>query len=104
MSEIPEGWTKASEGIRRRVLEHTPEMMLVKVHFEEGASAPEHAHPHVQASYILSGRFEFTIGGQAKIVAAGDTLIIPGNTLHSGRSLEEGELIDCFTPRRDDFL
>lgn len=97
-------WTYASEGIRRRVLEQTPEMMLVAVRFEQGASAPAHEHPHVQASYILSGKFEFTIAGETKTVSAGDTLMIPGHTVHSGVSLEEGELVDCFTPRRDDFL
>jgi quercetin dioxygenase-like cupin family protein len=104
MTEIPEGWDYASEGIRRRVLEHTPDMMLVAVHFEQGASAPAHEHPHVQATYVLSGKFEFIIGGEVKTVTAGDTLMIPGNTVHSGVSLEAGELIDCFTPRRDDFL
>jgi quercetin dioxygenase-like cupin family protein len=31
-------------------------------------------------------------------------MLIPSNAEHSCLCLEEGELIDAFTPRRDDFM
>lgn len=54
------------EGISRKVLAHSDNMMSVEVHFEEGAIGPMHSHPHEQLTYVLSGEFEFTIGDEKK--------------------------------------
>ena len=32
------------------------------------------------------------------------SFIVPGNVVHGVRALTAGRLIDCFTPRREDFL
>ena len=53
---------------------------------------------------MKSGRFEFTIGGEAFEVGPGDAFVVPSGAVHSCRALEPGVLIDTFTPRRDDFL
>jgi quercetin dioxygenase-like cupin family protein len=29
---------------------------------------------------------------------------VPSGVVHSARALEAGELVDCFTPMREDFL
>lgn len=34
----------------------------------------------------------------------GDTYAIPGNTPHSFEVIEGGEVIDVFTPHREDYL
>lgn len=62
------------EGISRKVLAHSDNMMSVEVHFEEGAIGAMHSHPHEQLTYVLSGEFEFTIGDEKKIVKTGDTM------------------------------
>ncbi|EDM59841.1 possible pectin degradation protein [Vibrio parahaemolyticus AQ3810] len=54
------------EGISRKVLAHSDNMMSVEVHFEEGAIGAMHSHPHEQLTYVLSGEFEFTIGDEKK--------------------------------------
>jgi len=46
-------------GVSRRVLSHTPQLMLVEVTFASGAVVPAHSHPHQQISYIKSGRFSY---------------------------------------------
>ena len=38
------------------------------------------------------------------VMTAGDTVYIPGNVEHSLVCLEKGELIDIFTPEREDFI
>ena len=91
-------------GATRRVLLHTPELMLVEFNFEAGAVGALHAHPHVQASYIAAGRFEVTIGGETEILRVGDSFIVPPNAEHGVRALQAGTLIDSFTPARADFL
>ena len=52
----------------------------------------------------MSGKFEFEIDGVKQIVEAGDGVYIEPNLLHSAVCLEEGELIDTFSPVREDFL
>lgn len=91
-------------GSTRRVLLHTPELMLVEFAFEAGAVGAAHAHPHVQASYIAAGRFEVTINGTTETLAAGESFIVPSHAEHGVRALEAGALIDSFTPARADFL
>jgi quercetin dioxygenase-like cupin family protein len=63
-----------------------------------------HSHPHEQLTYVLSGRFSFTIDGVTKEVSAGDTLYKKPNVVHGCVCLEAGTLLDTFTPQREDFL
>lgn len=91
-------------GVTRRVLLHTPEMMLVEFNFEAGAVGPLHAHPHLQASYVAAGRFEVTVAGGSEVLRIGDSFIVPSNAEHGVVALEAGTLIDSFTPARADFL
>lgn len=78
--------------------------MAVENHFETGAIGAMHSHPHQQLTYVLSGKFEFTIGDETHIVTAGDTLHKMPNVIHGCKCLEAGVLLDVFTPQREDFL
>ncbi|MGR5232809.1 cupin domain-containing protein [Vibrio rotiferianus] len=92
------------EGISRKVLAHSENMMSVEVHFETGAIGAMHNHPHEQLTYVLSGEFEFTIGNEKKIVKAGDTMYKEPDIEHGCVCLKAGVLIDTFTPMRKDFV
>jgi quercetin dioxygenase-like cupin family protein len=91
-------------GVRRKVLVHTPELMLVEVTFEAGAEGSPHAHPHVQACYVAEGRFAITIDGVTETLSAGGSFVVASGLTHGVKALTAGRLIDAFTPRRDDFL
>ncbi|WP_277977341.1 cupin domain-containing protein [Pantoea endophytica] len=91
-------------GVTRRILAHGGTMMAVEVTFEQDAVGPLHHHPHEQLTYVLSGRFAFTIDGVTKEVGAGDTLYKAPNMVHGCVCLEAGVLLDTFTPQREDFL
>ncbi|SEW45922.1 Cupin domain-containing protein [Cognatiyoonia koreensis] len=91
-------------GLSRKVGAHNDNLMVVEVHFDKGVTAPLHHHPHEQITYVMSGRFEFTIGDETYIVGAGDSLYKQPNIEHGATCLEAGTLLDVFTPRRDDFL
>lgn len=91
-------------GVTRQVLAESPELMVVSFKFETGAQGKLHQHPHVQSTYVARGRFRFFRDGITYELRTGDSLVIPGNIQHGCECLEAGELIDCFTPRRDDFL
>lgn len=92
------------DGVTRRVLAHGGTMMAVEVRFEKGATGPLHHHPHEQLTYVLSGRFAFTIEGETREVGAGDTLYHAPDVVHGCVCLEAGVLLDTFTPQREDFL
>ena len=91
-------------GVTRQVLADHPDLMVVKFVFEEGGVGKLHNHPHVQSTHIKSGRFCFSMDGVETEYGPGDSFVIPSNAVHGAVCLEAGELIDCFTPRRDDFL
>jgi quercetin dioxygenase-like cupin family protein len=97
-------WTELAPGNRRRVLVSRPELMQVEFAFDAGAVGALHSHPHVQASYIAEGQFEVTIGGAMQVLGQGGSFIVPPDVVHGVKALTAGRLLDCFTPRRDDFM
>lgn len=91
-------------GLTRKVAAHNDNLMVVEVHFEKGTVAPRHYHVHEQITYVISGKFEFTVGDDTYIVEAGDSLYKQSNIEHGATCLEDGTLLDVFTPHREDFL
>jgi len=53
---------------------------------------------------VESGKFELTIGRKKKVLKAGDGYYVAPDELHGCVCLEEGVLIDIFSPHRADFL
>ena len=95
----------ADPGVTRQVLADHPDLMVVAFKFlDKGATGKLHNHPHIQSTFVESGRFLFTIDGEELEVGAGDSFVIPTNAVHGCVCIEPGKLIDSFTPRRDDFL
>lgn len=92
------------QGVEREILAHNGSLMAVEVSFETGATGPMHCHPHEQLTYVLSGIFQFTIGEETQIVRTGDTLYKRSGIVHGCVCLESGQLLDIFTPVREDFL
>lgn len=98
------GWTPTEPGVRRRILTHNDQLMVVEVAFETGAVGSLHSHPHVQASVVADGVFEVTIEGRTERLEKGGSFIVPSNAVHGCRAIEAGRLIDAFTPARAEFL
>lgn len=99
-------WTELGDGIRRKIVAHTSQLMSVLVQFDKGAIGTPHAHDvHDQIAYVLSGSFEAEIGGQKRVLRVGDAFVAPHLTMHGVVALEAGStLLDQFSPRRDDYL
>lgn len=78
--------------------------MLSVVNFEPNSVVLEHEHPHEQMGVLVSGRLEFTIGDETRLIGPGDQWKIPGGVRHTVRSLDEPAVaIDIFHPVRDDY-
>ncbi len=97
-------WEDAEPGVIRKIMRPGEALMMMEVHFEEGAEGYEHAHPHEQMSYCLKGKVEFTVEGDKTVISAGETIVIPGGARHSAKALAPSALLDCFTPVREDLI
>ena len=91
-------------GVTRRILSYDENLMSVEVSFETGAVGAEHTHPHTQCSYVLSGRFSYSVEGESVELNPGDSIVVPSGLPHGTVCLEKGVLLDIFTPMRKDFL
>lgn len=81
--------------------------MVTKMNYVKGNFATTHQHPHEQCGYVISGRHHLIVETEPRIdviLTAGDSYAIPGNTPHSFEVLEGGEVVDVFTPQREDYL
>ena len=97
-------WEKVDTGIKRKILSYDEKLMLVQVHFEKGGIGAVHNHHHSQSTFISSGVFEITIDGITQKLFQGDSFYVPPNKLHGAVCLEEGEMIDAFSPMREEFI
>ncbi len=78
--------------------------MVCKMNYVVGNFATEHSHPHEQSGYVISGRYLMTVAGKSYELNPGDSYAVPGNVPHSFKVIEGGEVIDVFTPIREDYL
>ena len=101
-----EPWTELGDGIRRKIVGHTPELMSVLVQFDQGAIGTPHAHDaHDQIAFVISGSFSCEVGGVKRVLKPGDAFVAPRLTPHGVVALEPGStLLDQFSPRREDYL
>lgn len=99
-------WTELGDGIRRKIVGHTADLMSVLVQFDKGAIGTAHAHDaHDQIAFCVAGSFQVDVAGDKRILKAGDAFVVPRQVWHGVVALEPGSvLLDQFSPRRDDFL
>lgn len=98
---------KTFKGVNLDSLAVGEKSMVTKMNYVKGNFATLHAHPHEQCGYVISGEYRLIVEADEKIdviMHPGDTYAIPGNTPHSFEVIEGGEVIDVFTPQREDYL
>lgn len=98
---------KTFKGVNLDSLAVGERSMVTKMNYVRGDFATLHTHPHEQCGYVISGTYHLIVDCEEKIdviMHPGDTYAIPGNTPHSFEVIEGGEVVDVFTPHRDDYL
>lgn len=90
-------------GLRRQVMSYSPSMMLVRHTMEEGWIGAKHSHPHEQLVYVVSGHLVFTHPGGDFEARTGESFLVPGGVEHQARALADSEVLDVFTPYREDY-
>jgi quercetin dioxygenase-like cupin family protein len=97
-------WETAGNEVKRKVLAYDSDLMMVHVRFSKGAIGYVHTHPHRQVTFVEQGSFEVQIAQVKTILRKGDSFIVPPDVEHGVVALEDGDLLDVFTPAREDFL
>ena len=82
---------------------HTDSMTVAHWEIKAGSILPLHDHVHEQVVNMLEGELEMTIGGETRVMTAGQTYAIPSQVPHSGKALTDCKVIDVFTPAREDY-
>ncbi len=83
---------------------HSKQLTFGHFTIEKGAVLPEHSHPHEQWTNLIQGELEFDINGEKEILTPGKTAFIPSGLPHSAKAITECKVIDCFLPKREDFV
>lgn len=83
---------------------HGERLTLAVVEIEPDAVLPEHDHANEQFGIMLRGSASFRVGDERRELGPGDIWRIPGGTSHALVAGPEGaEVIDIFSPPRDDW-
>ncbi|RZU41945.1 cupin domain-containing protein [Edaphobacter modestus] len=90
-------------GMRRQVLANTDQLMLIRHFFDADWVGGRHSHPHHQLVYVISGAIRVDVDGKVFDARAGDSFIVDGGVEHQASALEASEVLDVFTPTREDY-
>lgn len=101
LAEVPVSFPE--EGLTRQVLAWSEQMMLVRHLMKSGWHGTRHSHPHEQMVYIVRGHLRVICDGSVFEVSSGDSFIVPGGVEHQASAFEESEVLDIFTPFREDY-
>jgi quercetin dioxygenase-like cupin family protein len=83
------------------------DLMMARIRMPAGVEVPLHAHSHEQMTNVMSGEVEFRLGEggtDVRLLTAGDAVIIPGNLPHGSLCLKDAEVIELFSPPREDWI
>ena len=99
---------KVFKGVSLDSLAIGEKSMVTKMNSIKGNFATTHQHPHEQCGYVISGEYRLKVEIPEEnidiLLHAGDSYAIPENTPHSFEVIEGGEVVDVFTPQREDYL
>jgi quercetin dioxygenase-like cupin family protein len=101
LATLPE--ERVTDKISRKIAAGEREM-IVWWSMKAGAHATAHKHPHEQIAWMLKGKMEFRLGSERRTCGPGDVVVIPGGVEHEVFFPEDSEVIDVFSPPREDFL
>ena len=87
----------------RQVLAYNPQLMMVRHNFTRGWVGARHSHPHHQMVYVVTGHILFEAEDKKWNLRAGDSVVVDGSLDHQASALEDSEVLDIFTPYREDY-
>ena len=93
-----------AEGITMVTVAHGEKTMMCTFSISKGAKIPAHGHPHEQIGTMISGSLRFTVDGESRVVKTGDSWCFKGGIEHAAEALEDSQIIEVFSPLREEYL
>lgn len=95
--------TDLAEGVAFKALATGKEMMVTIMYYEEDAVVKPHCHHNEQAGFVVEGKLKMRIGNEENIIEKGDSYIVKADEVHSMIALKKSEVVDTFSPPREDY-
>ncbi len=99
-----DAYKKQFLGVDFVVLSIGKDTMVTKMLYKPTDSVPTHKHPNEQSGYIISGKYKLSFNGHEYLLSEGDTYSIPADIEHTFEIIEAGQVVDVFSPIRQDYL
>lgn len=97
------GPKKPAEGVEIRAISGE-RMTMAFFRLAPGSQVPEHSHPHEQIGTVLKGSLTLFVDGGETLVEEGGAYIIPPDRPHAGKCGDvDTEIIEVFSPVREDY-
>lgn len=90
-------------GIYRKTLTYNKNIMLCYFNLIKGSQIPLHSHKEHQIGYVLKGKLKFITENGEFIAKEGDSYVFNSNEKHGAVILEDTDVIDVFSPAREDY-
>ncbi|MFX1494981.1 MAG: cupin domain-containing protein [Promethearchaeota archaeon] len=94
---------KVLDGVYRRTLSYSNNLMLCHFFLKKGSEIPIHSHKQHQIGYVIRGKLNFFTENDNFIAEKGASYLFNSNEKHGAIILEDSEVIDVFNPSRDDY-
>ncbi|MBF89276.1 MAG: cupin [Candidatus Marinimicrobia bacterium] len=97
---------EVNSSLKRQII-YGKNIMVAKMKIKEGFIVPLHYHENEQLSQVISGSIRFWFGENREKTLdlfAGEIVVIPGNLPHEALMLEDVEVVDTFSPPRQDWI
>jgi len=94
---------KALDGVYRKTLAYDNDVMLCLFLLEKDAVIPLHEHKAHQIGYVLKGKIKFITETREFIANEGDSYVFDSNEKHGAELFEDSEVIEVFSPTREDY-
>ena len=104
IKKSPQDYREVLDGIELKTLVYGDKTLTTEFRLKKGCTLPDHAHPHEQTGYLVSGHMILRIGSEVFEVTPGDSWCIPGDVSHGADILEDSVAIEVFSPVREDYL
>ena len=63
--------------------------------YPAGTEAKPHAHPNEQFQVVVKGKARYRVGEEEKVIGPGEVVLVPANTEHEVKILEDLEVINA---------
>ncbi|MDR3629121.1 MAG: cupin domain-containing protein [Desulfocapsaceae bacterium] len=91
-------------GVDFVLLSHGPESMIAKMLYKKEDNVPFHKHPNKQSGYVISGKYRIVFGKNDQVIGPGDSYTLSRDVEYRIEIIDQGQVLDVFSPPRKDYL